>query len=242
MRLLMMFVLALGGFVAVMVLAVIVPLIVVMIVGRVLGMAGAFVDMHLGIVVLGALTGGRLFGRLVFFRALFLLFFLGIGRGASAGDRRGVDGFEFVIGAAARVFFLLGKQRLPVGDGDLVVVGMDFREGQEALAVAAIFHEGRLQRRLHARHLGQIDIAFERPLGGGLEIEFLDLVTVENDDAGLFPVARVDEHAFGHSSLRAAGRAQTGALAMRLAGDGAADGGGAAAEPSPAAGPRGRSG
>ncbi len=40
---------------------------------------------------------------------------------------------------------LLGYQPFAVGDGDLVVVGVDFREGQEAVAVAAILHEGRLQ-------------------------------------------------------------------------------------------------
>ena len=36
---------------------------------------------------------------------------------------------------------------------------MNFSEGEEAVAVAAVIHEGRLQRRLNARHLGEIDIA-----------------------------------------------------------------------------------
>ncbi len=45
-------------------------------------------------------------------------------------------------------------QRLSVGDRDLVVVGMDFRERQEAMAVAAILDERRLQRRLDAGDLG----------------------------------------------------------------------------------------
>ena len=56
--------------------------------------------------------------------------------------------------------FLL--QQFAVGDRDLVVVGMDFGEGQEAVAIAAIFHESRLQRRLDARNLGQIDIAAQQ--------------------------------------------------------------------------------
>ena len=43
------------------------------------------------------------------------------------------------------VFLLLAQQGLTVGHRNLVIVGMDFREGQEAMAVAAIFHEGRLQ-------------------------------------------------------------------------------------------------
>ncbi len=81
---------------------------------------------------------------------------------------------------------------------------MDFREGQEALAVAAIFDKGGLQRRLHARHFRKIDISLERPLGGGLEIKFLDPGTVENDHPCFFRVVGVDEHALGHESLRRA--------------------------------------
>ena len=36
-------------------------------------------------------------------------------------------------------------QRLTVGDRDLVIIGMDFAEGEEAVAVAAIFDKRRLQ-------------------------------------------------------------------------------------------------
>ena len=54
---------------------------------------------------------------------------------------------------------VLGDQRLPVGDRDLIIVGMDFAEGEEAVAVAAVVDEGGLQRRLDPRHLGEIDIA-----------------------------------------------------------------------------------
>ena len=57
-------------------------------------------------------------------------------------------------------FFL--KQRLPVGERDLIVVGMDFAEGQEPVAIAAVVHEGRLQRWLDPRDLGQVDIAAQR--------------------------------------------------------------------------------
>ena len=46
------------------------------------------------------------------------------------------------------------EQRLPVGDRDLVVVRMDFREREEAVAVAAVLDEGRLKRRLDAGDLG----------------------------------------------------------------------------------------
>ena len=74
----------------------------------------------------------------------------------------------------ARLFL---EQGLPVGDRDLVVIGMDFGKGEEAVAVAAIIDEGGLERRLHARHLRQIDIAAKRLLVGGFEVEFLDPVT-----------------------------------------------------------------
>ena len=53
---------------------------------------------------------------------------------------------------------VLGDQRLPVGDRDLIIIRMDFAEGEEAVAIAAVVDEGGLQRRLDARHLGQIDI------------------------------------------------------------------------------------
>src|SRR5258708_37862202 len=42
-------------------------------------------------------------------------------------------------------------QRLTIGDGDLIVVGMNFAEGEKAVAVAALFDEGGLQRRFGPR-------------------------------------------------------------------------------------------
>jgi hypothetical protein len=52
--------------------------------------------------------------------------------------------FALLLGLA--VGALIGfDQRLPVGDRDLIIVRMDFAEGQEAVPVAAIFDEGGLQ-------------------------------------------------------------------------------------------------
>ncbi|KAI1692978.1 n-acetylmuramoyl-L-alanine amidase domain-containing protein [Ditylenchus destructor] len=65
---------------------------------------------------------------------------------------------------------LFAQQRVAILLGDLIVIGVDFAEGQEAVAVAAIFDERRLERGLHAGYLGQIDIALELPALGGLEI------------------------------------------------------------------------
>jgi hypothetical protein len=75
---------------------------------------------------------------------------------------------------------------------------MDFGKGEEALPIAAIFDERGLERRFYARDLGEIDVAFERPLGGGLEIKFFDLLSVENDDPGLLRVTGIDKHTLGH--------------------------------------------
>ena len=98
----------------------------------------------------------------------------------------------------ARSALLLVDQRLPVGDRDLIVVGMDFAEGQEAVTVAAVIDEGRLQRRLDARDLGQIDVAAKLLAVSGLEVEFLDTVAAQNHHPGFLRVGRIDEHLVGH--------------------------------------------
>jgi hypothetical protein len=103
--------------------------------------------------------------------------------------------------------FLLAQQRLPISQRDLIIVRVDFGEGQEAMAIAAIFHEGRLERWLNARHLGQIDVAFQRTARGAFEIEFFDTVTAHHDNPGFLRVCGVDEHfaAHGEIPLREAG-------------------------------------
>ena len=63
-----------------------------------------------------------------------------------------VERLEIVIPAAG-IVPLLSQKRLPVGDRDLIVVGVNFAEGQKSVAVSAIIDEGRLQRRLDARYL-----------------------------------------------------------------------------------------
>ena len=105
--------------------------------------------------------------------------------------------FGFFLGLAMGA--LIGfDQRLTVGDRDLVIVGMDFAEGQEAMAVAAIFDEGRLQRRLYARDLGEIDVSTELFALGGLEVKLFDSIAADHNDPGLFRVGGVDQHFVGH--------------------------------------------
>ncbi len=196
--------------------------------GRALGFRAVFGRQRVGRRIDRAHIG-RAFGSR---RRAFLVLVLLLDRGLGA--RGDLERLDIVFGTAAGFGLLFGDQRLPVGDRDLVVVGMDFREGEEALAVAAILHERRLERRLHARHLGEIDVAFERPLGRGLEIEFLDLTAVENDDPGLLRVTGVDKHALGHCTLRAAALAYPRAVAL---GNGGAALLGTGAGPPPSAAP-----
>ncbi|WP_375780774.1 hypothetical protein ACE103_19660 [Bradyrhizobium sp. ma5] len=105
-------------------------------------------------------------------------------------------------------------QRLTVGDRDLVVVGMDFAEGQEAVSVAAILDEGSLQRRLYARDLGEVNVAAQLFALGGLEIKLFDAIAADHNDPGLFRVGGIDQHLVGHFGAldgggRGSRRAQT---------------------------------
>ncbi len=52
------------------------------------------------------------------------------------------------------VLGLLAQQGFAIGLGYLVVIGMDFAEGEKAVAVAAIVDERRLKRRFDPRNLG----------------------------------------------------------------------------------------
>jgi hypothetical protein len=105
--------------------------------------------------------------------------------------------FGLFLGFAMGAFVRL-DQRLAIGDGDLIIVRMDFAEGQETVAVAAILDEGGLQRRLDARHLGEIDISTQLFALGGLEIKLFDTIAADHNDPGLFRVGGIDQHFVGH--------------------------------------------
>ena len=89
-------------------------------------------------------------------------------------------------------------QGLTVGDRNLIIVGMDFAEGEKAVAVAAILDEGRLQRRFYARDLGEVDIAAQLFALSGLEIKLFDAIAADHNDPGLFRVGGIDQHFVGH--------------------------------------------
>ena len=110
------------------------------------------------------------------------------------------------------VVSLFAHQRFAVGERNLIVVRVDFVEGQEAVAIAAIFDEGRLQRRLNTRHLGEIDIASELFAVGAFEIKFFNAVPVDHHHTRLFGVGGVYQHRLGHFvDLRGARRANPSA-------------------------------
>ncbi|WP_346657333.1 hypothetical protein [Bradyrhizobium monzae] len=101
------------------------------------------------------------------------------------------------LGFAMGLFFGL-DQRLPVGHRDLVVVGMDFAEGQEAVAVAAIFNESGLERGFDPCDLGEVDVPAQLLALRGLEVKLFDAIAADHDDPGLFRVGGIDQHLVGH--------------------------------------------
>ncbi len=105
--------------------------------------------------------------------------------------------FGLFLGLAMGAFVGF-DQRLAIGDRDLVIIGMDFAEGQEAVAVTAIFDEGGLQGRFDARDLGEIDVAAQLLALGGLEIKLFDAIAADHDDPGFFRVGGIDQHFVGH--------------------------------------------
>ncbi|WP_407183404.1 hypothetical protein [Bradyrhizobium centrosematis] len=102
-----------------------------------------------------------------------------------------------LLGLAMGLFLGL-DQRLPVGNRDLIVVGMDFAEGEEAVAVAAIFDEGCLERGFDPRDLGEINVPAQLLALCGLEIKLFDAIAADHDDPGLFRVGGIDQHLVGH--------------------------------------------
>ena len=100
------------------------------------------------------------------------------------------------FGGGVLGFFL--QQGLTVLFGNLIIVRVDFAERQKAMAVAAIFNKGRLQRRFNPGYLGEVNIAFELFMLCRFEIKFFDTVTFDDRDTGFFPVARVYQHTRCH--------------------------------------------
>ena len=140
-------------------------------------------------------TAGRAFGAFVAAPATVAA----VARPALGGALLGLG----LLGGGA----VLLDQRAAVGRGDLVVIRVDLGEGQEAVTVPAVIHEGRLQRGLDPRDLGQVDVSGELPLVQCLEIKVFDLGSVRHDDPSFLGMRGVDQHFLCHESFFRAARA-----------------------------------
>ena len=104
--------------------------------------------------------------------------------------------FIFVGGAQRGFGFgmarFFGEQCLAVFLGNLVIVGMNFAERKEAVAIAAKVDKCGLQRGFDPGYLGKVDITLDLLVIGRFEIEFFNSVAFEHRHPGFFLVARID--------------------------------------------------
>ena len=140
-----------------------------------------------------------------FFVGLGGIVFALVAAGVAAGVAAQIAGIVIVIDAVVILAALLIDQALLFAQQgfaiflrNLVIIGVDFREGKKAVAIAAIIDEGSLQRRLDPGYLGEIDIALDLLPGCCLEIKFLNPVSLDDCNPGFLRVAGVDQHACGH--------------------------------------------
>ena len=124
---------------------------------------------------------------------------------AAAAARIAVTRTAVTVGAVFALFLGLAMsalvrldQGLTVGDRNLIIVRMNFAEGEEAVTIAAIFDESGLEGWFYARDLGEVDIAAQLFALGGLEIKLFDSIAADHNDPGLFRVGGVDQHFVGH--------------------------------------------
>ena len=107
-----------------------------------------------------------------------------------------------IVGAQGGLFLgvsgFFSQQSLTVFLGDLVVIRVNFAEREKPVTIAAKVNESCLERRLHAGHLRQVDIAFQLLAVGQFEIEFFNAISLEDRHPGFFRVARIDKHARCH--------------------------------------------
>ncbi len=102
----------------------------------------------------------------------------------------------FVILALGLCLFL--KQRLAIGDRNLIIIWMNFRKGKKAVSIAAVIYKRGLQRRLDAGDLGQVYVTAQRPFVCRFEVELFDAVTSKDHHPSLFRVRSVDYHFVWH--------------------------------------------
>ena len=87
---------------------------------------------------------------------------------------------------------VLFHHRFADGHRDLVIVRVDFSEGEEAMPVAAIVYEGGLQRGLDASDFSEIDISAELFARRRFVVELLNPIAARHHHPGLLRVGGVD--------------------------------------------------
>ena len=106
----------------------------------------------------------RPLAAVVAFGNLIFVFLAGV-RGQFLSGVGGVDVLRaivihfFCFSFLAREFAVASDDGLAVGDGNLEIIGVDFREAQKTVLLVSIVDKSRLQRRLNANHLGKVDVA-----------------------------------------------------------------------------------
>ncbi len=78
---------------------------------------------------------------------------------AVTGTARWLERFSLSSSASRWGALVSFDQRLTISNRDLIIVRMNFAEGEEAVAVAAISMKGGLEGRFYPRDLGEIDVA-----------------------------------------------------------------------------------
>ena len=107
---------------------------------------------------------------------------------------------------AAFVFVDLDDQFLPLthrilnaGTRGIDAIGKellaDFLERQEAVAIGAIFDEGRFEAGFYPGDDPLVDVALALFLAGGFDVEVDQLLTIDDGDANFFLLRRVKQHA-----------------------------------------------
>ncbi len=66
------------------------------------------------------------------------------------------------------------------------------------MPVAAIFHEGGLQRRLYPDHFRQIDVAFQHFAIGDFEVQVIETLTVNDSNPCFLGMGCIHKHTLGH--------------------------------------------
>ena len=105
-----------------------------------------------------------------------------------------VELFVMMVVMLGGVFGFLAQQCFAVFARNLVIIGVNFRKRQEAVAVAAIFDKGCLQRGFDPGYLGKIDVALELLAIGSFKVELLNPLSIYHGNPGFFRVAGVDQH------------------------------------------------